>query len=200
MQTTNGAQVKMSYVEEAIKRDVPYDSGELRCIGVDVARFGDDKSVLIEMVGKRQTDLDVCVKQSTTHVAGMVVTMINNERKAHNTIVLVDATGIGSGVYDNLVEAQQNGFIDRTVDIQEIHFGSSPETKDETDKEKITQDRARFSNLKSRMFQLLADDLRTGLDIYDDTNYLKELPTIKYSIGSNGKLRIDRDWETIETS
>lgn len=183
--------IKLSYVNEAIERDIPLDMVELRCIGIDVARFGDDKSVLIEMVGKKQTDLSVGVKQSTTVISGLAVQMINNERKNTNTVVLVDATGIGSGVYDNLVEAQKNGDIDRKVELVEIHFGASAANKNETDKEKAEQDKARFYNLKSRMFHLLAADLKSGLDIFNDLNYLKELPTIKAEPDSRGKLRIE---------
>jgi len=183
--------VKLSHVNAAIERDLEFSETETRCIGIDVARFGDDKSVLIEMIGKKQTDLSVGVKQSTTYISGLAIKMINGPRKLFRTIVLVDATGIGAGVVDNLLEAQAEGIVDKSVEIVELHFGSSPETKSETDKEKIAQDKARFFNLKSRIFHLLASDLKSGLDIFDDSNFLKELPTIKAEVDSKGRLRIE---------
>ena len=179
--------IGMSVVESAMKREIDYDSSEIRYIGVDIARFGDDKSVIIEMIGYKQTGMDVCVKQSLTHVAGKVVQMINNEYRSHRTIVLIDCDGLGSGVYDSLIESQENGDVDRFVEIVEIHFGSSPETKGETDKEKINQDKARFFNLKSRMFHLLADDLRLNISLFQDDNFLKELPTIRFKTDSRGR-------------
>lgn len=187
----DNALVKLSYVNAAIERDLPLDMAELRCIGIDVARHGDDKSVLVEMVGKKQTDMAIGVKQDITKVTGLAVNMINNERMATKTVVLVDATGIGAGVFDNLVEAQKTGVISKKVDLHEIHFGMSPETKDETDKEKVAQDKSRFFNLKSRMYHLLADDLKNELDIFNETNFLKELPVIKYELDTKGRLRIE---------
>jgi len=183
--------ISMSDVEEAQQRDMFLDLTETRFIGVDVARFGDDKSVIIEMIGKKQTDMTVGVKQSTTYVAGLVMKMINNEYEKSKTTVLVDSTGIGAGVFDNLLENQAEGLIGRHVELVEIHFGAAPENKNETDKEKVLQDKARFFNLKSRMFQLLSNDMKTGLDIIDDSNFLKELPTIKALVDTKGRLRIE---------
>jgi len=183
--------IKLNYVNEAIKRDCSFEENELRCIGVDVARYGSDKSVITEIIGVKQTDLVAIAKRSTTEVTGHIIRMINGENSGHRTVVLVDATGIGAGVMDNLVEQQQSGTIPKEVDILEIHFGASPVNPEETDKEVIEQDKARYSNLKAKMFQLLSNDLRDCLDIFDDSNFLKELPTIKSSPDSRGRLKIE---------
>ena len=188
----DNALIKMTWVESAIAREVDYDETELRCIGIDVARMGEDKSVLIETIGLKQTCMDIGVKQVTTVIAKLAIQMINNEYKHHRTIVLVDATGIGAGVYDILVEAQQDGKMYKNVQIVEVHFGASPINPDETDKEIIEKDRARYVNLKAKMYQLLANDLKDKLDIFDDANFIKELPMIKTNPhNTKGKLEIE---------
>lgn len=183
--------IKMSYVNDAIKREYEIDDRDTRSIGVDVARYGSDKSVLCEMVGAKQTGLIAVAKQSITVVTGHVVRMINGEHSGRKTVVMVDATGLGAGVLDNLLELQFEGTIPKNVDIREIHFGGSPVNNDETDRDIIDQDRARYTNLKAKLFQLLAIDMKNLLDIWDEANFLKELPTIKSAPDSKGRLKIE---------
>lgn len=183
--------IPLSYVTAAINRKLEIDVTESRYIGVDVARYGSDKSVLCELVGYKNTDLIEIAKRSTTVVAGHVINMINNEHVAKPTIVLVDATGIGAGVFDALEEAQKEGVIDKTVELLEIHFAASPVNENETDKEIIAQDKSRFTNLKAKMFQFLANDMRDNINLIDDSNYIKELPTIQAAPDSKGRLRIE---------
>lgn len=187
----------MKSVEDCIERELPYVDTDLRCIGIDVARYGDDKSVLIEMVAKTQTSCKQAVKKNITIVTGLSIQMINNDKKLYRTIVLVDATGIGSGVFDNLVEAQSQGVIHKDVELIEVHFGSGAVLKSEEknkSQENIkinAQTKARFFNLKSRMFQMLANDVNSGLDLFDDSNFLKELPTIKSEPNSKGQMAVE---------
>jgi hypothetical protein len=117
--------------------------------------------------------------------------MINNSNVARHTIVLIDSTGIGAGVFDNLEEAQREKIIPKEVELVEIHFGATPVNEQEKDKEIIEQEKARYVNLKAKMFNSLALDLKTGLDIINDSNYIKELPTIKSFPDSKGRLRIE---------
>jgi hypothetical protein len=183
--------IPMNLVTAAFERDTELEETSLRCIGVDVARYGSDKSVLCEMVGTKHTDLLAVAKRSTTVVTGHVINMINNDHVARDTVVLVDATGIGAGVFDNLIEKQQEGIISKKVDIREIHFGASPVNEDEKDQEIIDQDKSRYANLKARMFQLLSNDMRYCIDLINDSNFMKELPTIKSFPDSKGRLRIE---------
>lgn len=183
--------IKMRFVEEAQKRDVEIEPHHERSIGVDVARFGSDKSVICEMVGTKETHQEVHAKRDTGHISGSVIRVINGEHRDRKTVVMVDATGIGAGVYDNLVQAQSEGLIPKDVELYEVHFGSSPVLKTEDDKEEIEQIKSRFVNLKSRMFNLLAVDLEHSLSIISDMEYLKELPTLKYKLDSKSKMRME---------
>lgn len=75
-------------------------SGDL-IIGVDPARFGDDRTAIIRRRGRNAYKLQSYAKKSTMEVAGIVHQIIINENPAQ---VAVDVVGLGAGVYDRLVE------------------------------------------------------------------------------------------------
>ena len=79
----------------------------------------------------------------------------------------------------------------------EIHFGSSPVLETDSDRDEIEKMKSRFFNLKARMFQHLADDLRDHLDIFESKDYLRELPMLKSKVDSKSKIRIESkdDWK-----
>ncbi len=183
--------VKMAYVEAAQERQVNIASDDIRSIGVDVARYGDDKSVITELVGEKQVEMKEYPTNSITELVRHTMSVINNGDASRRTVVLIDSTGLGAGVYDGLLEKQADGDIDSEVEFLEIHFGSSPVLSSDEDPEQIEKIKKRFFNLKARMFQLLANDLRDCLEIYNDKDYLKELPTIKIKPNTKGKLQIE---------
>lgn len=184
--------IPMSVVEAAQARnhDIEAMDKGLRTIGVDCARYGTDKSVIVEMVGVKQTDMKAVAKRDTMEVTGHVVRMLKDSDHASlKTVVTVDATGIGSGVFDRLMELQREGDLPKSIEFIEVHFGSTEFF--EKDEKKLAKLKARFLNLKAYAFQLLADDLKSSLDIFDDSNFLKEIPTIKSEPNSAGKMCIE---------
>lgn len=75
-------------------------SGPLR-IGVDPARYGDDRTAIIRRRNRVAFKLQTHKKLSTMEVAGIVHTIIKKEQPAQ---VAIDVVGLGAGVYDRLVE------------------------------------------------------------------------------------------------
>ena len=183
--------IKMNYVESAIKRNYEISLSDFRYIGVDVARYGNDKTVITEMIGYKVTNVLVLTKRSTTEVTGQVINLIEGEYENFKTTVLVDATGIGSGVIDNLVELQTSQKLSKSINILEVHFGASPANPNEPDKSLVEQDKSRYLNLKAKMFQMLSNDLRDKIDLPENENYLKELPSLKASFDGKGRLKIE---------
>jgi hypothetical protein len=176
--------IQLEDVERAIARDsTPKEA--IRYIGVDVARYGEDDTVITVLEDIKQTFRKTLSKRSITEVTGEVINVINSQ--VVNTRVLIDATGLGAGVHDLLDERYKKN---KMVEIVEIHFGQTAvlgtDKKDEGDEIK-----KRYANLKARMFDLLAQDLKNNLDLYDDAVYLEELPTIQFSFNSTGKMIIE---------
>jgi hypothetical protein len=86
-------------IQAAIDRPA-FHSGGHRIAGVDVARFGDDKSVLIVRQGGRITYSEAWAKMDTVFTAGRIRELY---RQGEFDSVAVDVTGgLGSGPYDML--------------------------------------------------------------------------------------------------
>lgn len=166
-----------------------------RFIGVDVARYGDDKTVFTELTDTVHTRTKTLVKRDTMHVTGELVNFIKDDYAGEDIIVCIDATGIGSGVYDRLNELTKtsNSGLPKTLRVVEIHFGSSVKQLQRgakaTDKEELEQ--ATYANLKALMFFDLATALKSELRLRKEAVYQAELPTIKYKFSSAGKTLVE---------
>ncbi|MFQ5786715.1 MAG: hypothetical protein ACE5H1_01915, partial [Thermodesulfobacteriota bacterium] len=134
----DNVRIQFNSVQNAIDREIENNADIDRFIGVDVARFGTDKTILTDLIDYEQIGVEVYVKRDVAEVTGHVVRLINSpSRFTINTKVLVDCTGIGAGVKDNLIDLQRDGKVDKSVDIVEIHFGGKfPIPEDATDQQK----------------------------------------------------------------
>jgi len=109
-------------VEEAQRREVVPDRSAPLVIGVDVARFGDDESVIYPRIGndcrswpaKRYRGLD------TVQLTGKVIEMVRKFRllRVEYAALFIDGGGIGGGVVDQL---HHLGYF-----VVEVQFGSKP--------------------------------------------------------------------------
>ncbi|MES2310204.1 MAG: hypothetical protein V4507_15225 [Verrucomicrobiota bacterium] len=161
-------------------------------IGVDVARFGSDKTIITGFKGNilqaQQRERKVLVKRDINEVVGALVRMIKDE-PSHDIHIAVDATGLGSGVVDSLIEKRSEKIIPQYVEIREVHVGAGPGGRKGTKKEKEFKEQ--YFNLKARMFVELSQDLKSTLCLLEDDVYLEELPTIKYKFDSKGRWVIE---------
>lgn len=88
-------------VDSAILRDVAWDDGPPLIFGLDVARFGDDASVLLKRKGNIVTEIKLWRGLDLMQLTGAVVNECNLDRP---TEVCVDSIGLGAGVADRLRE------------------------------------------------------------------------------------------------
>jgi hypothetical protein len=86
-------------------------------VGVDPARFGDDRTSIVRRQGRVVYGLASYRKYDTMQVAGLVYQIIKDENPAK---VFIDVVGLGAGVVDRLKEM---GFGDK---IMAVNAGSSP--------------------------------------------------------------------------
>jgi hypothetical protein len=172
--------VQLSEVEEAINREYKIKSKDVRCIGVDCARFGEDSTVITEIIGNKTTRKKAFGKKDTMETASEVMGFIKDSNR--KTLVLVDGTGIGAGVVDKLNLNKQKREIPHFVTIIEVNFGQTCT---------LPYDKKHYANLKAKIFVELGEDLKTELDLIDDSVYLGELPNIKYKINDRGVMQIE---------
>lgn len=172
--------IRLGVCEEAQRRTYTPLPSDRRCIGVDVARFGTDKTVLTYLHGSKFVSKAAYSKHDTMEVTGDVIAF----SRAHGwpDVICVDGTGIGSGVVDALNQAKREKIVPRGTEIREVQFGAGCEHDD---------DKAKYTNLKAQMFDLLAQDLKSTLCLPNEDVYLDELPTILYAYDSKGRMAIE---------
>lgn len=143
-----------------------------KILSVDVARFGADRTVmtLVDRIEESYfvRGIEVFEKQSTMETTGHIVNLNN---KFHFGEIVVDSTGLGSGVVDRLEE--------QGIYVTSLIAGSSPEDKEI------------FANLKAELYakaqNLFEED---KLKIIRKQNLIDELLAIETEYTSEGKLRI----------
>ena len=139
-------------------------------IGVDVARFGTDRTVICVRQGNHVIALTQHQKLDTMRTTGLVVKAITE----HNpTIVRIDEIGIGAGVVDRLHELNY-------AIVEGVNVGNRP-----TDPE-------HFFNLRSELYDgLRARFEEQTIKIPNDEDLIGQLATIRVEYTSRGQLKVE---------
>ena len=96
--STENIVIPYEFIHSSLTRDVSF-SGSPRFAGLDVSRFGDDRTVLLIRQGGEIQHVGIWRGADTMATSGRVVDAYN--RKLFD-VVAVDAIGIGAGVADQL--------------------------------------------------------------------------------------------------
>lgn len=185
--------IPLGVVEEAQYRNPLVLPSDRKTMGVDVARFGTDLSVLTYLNGPQFIWKKTLAKRDTMEVTGEVIAA--SKELGWPQVIVVDETGLGSGVVDALKEYVR----DRThgvtnVEVRGVQFGAAPKCDSQGCLHKTDCDKAKYVNLKAKMFGLLGESLRGTLNLpsgVDGEIYLDELPTILYAYDSKGRMVIE---------
>ncbi len=161
-------------------------------IGVDVARYGDDETVINTIFDKTyQQPLNILNHNNTMQVTGRIVQIVEQLRKKHIGIpihIKIDCDGLGVGVYDRLNEIKrEKGWI--TIKLYECHFGAAGGKNKQ-------EEPVEFSNSTGLMWGLLREKLRRGeIELIYDDKQITQLSNRKYRINSDGKIELERKEE-----
>lgn len=168
------AVMQLHLVEAAIERDIAGYSDAPIVWGVDVARFGDDRSALCKrqgrkMIGKVQTWRE----KDSTQLAGIITHEYRETaEKQRPREIFVDVIGVGAGVLDRL---RENGLPAYGVNVSE-----SPALKE------------RFFRLRDELWWSAREWFEErGCSIADDQELVQELCTPKYEVLGSGKIRVE---------
>ena len=141
--------------------------GAVKVIGVDVARFGDDRSVICRRQGLWCHDMRVVEKADNMTFAGIVAREIDQFRPDG---VFIDA-GRGEGVIDRL---RQLGYR-----VMEINFGMK------------ATDSAKYANKRSEMWDRIREWLEAGAAIPNNPELKSELASPTYKFDAAGRLVLE---------
>lgn len=140
-------------------------------IGVDPARFGDDRTSIAWRSGRSCTKIDVYRHKDTMQVADIVALII---QRYNPIMVNVDIGGLGAGVYDRLKQLGYGQI------VRGVNFGGSP------------QDDAKYLNKRAEMWGEMRNWLiEQPAQIPDDDALHADLATPTYDYNHKQQLRLE---------
>jgi len=160
--------IPLAWIEAARDRTLPATGP--RCLAADVARFGDDWTIIGLRHGPVLLNLWATKGADTTAVAGMIERLAYDE---HPSSIAVDSIGIGAGVVDNLVQSQIEGL--RPINVSSAALNTEL-----------------FANLRAELYWNLRERFRTGdIVLKDDPLLAEELAAIRYRFNPGGRIQIE---------
>jgi hypothetical protein len=159
-------------VDAAMERESD-DLGGALVLGVDVARFGANFSVIYPRRGRDAITIPRRKFQgiSTVELASEV-SKANREMKADG--ILIDGGGVGGGVVDQVRHMQLHCF--------EVQFGGKPSGWSETG-----SDREQYANKRAEMYGSLRSWIRTGC-LPKDADLRTQLLSITYTFNNRDQI------------
>lgn len=139
-----------------------------RTLGVDVARFGDDRTVIFPVQGVASFTPTILRNADTSEISGRVAVEAVDQRTTQG-ILIDDTGGYGGGVVDSL----------RRAGWDPIGVNSSSKASD-----------PRYFNLRAEMWWKMAEAIKSGMALPDVPDLAKELTAPIYFI-HNGKLQLE---------
>jgi len=145
-----------------------------KIVAVDVARFGDDRTVIFYMEETNIADDDIYGHKDTHYTSGKVAAMANKHKDDDGNVplIVIDGDGVGGPVADNL---RAWGF-----KVIEIHSAAASDKPDD------------YYNLRAQMWWEAGEMFSDGdiVNEYEDEELDTELTIPKYSY-RNGKILIE---------
>jgi len=166
--------IPLSHVQACVDREVNTEG--IKALAVDVARFGSDETILLEMRGRRVEVVETYNGRDLMQTAGRAKVLSPEYDRLG-----VDDTGLGGGVTDRLRE--------QNVETQAFIAGGR------------AQDADTFVNLTSErvwaLRQLFREgfenptDPNKGISIPNDKRLIHQLSARKYKYRSDGKIAVE---------
>ena len=162
--------IPLKWIELAAKRQLNFDpEHDDTVMGIDVARFGDSKTIAVIRRGPQVLELREFPPAELMETTGRAQELA----KIHNVkTIFVDQVGIGAGVADRLKELQ-------TAQIVGVNAGLKARNSE------------RFANLRAEMFhglrQRFADH---DIAIPNDQELISQLASLTYTYTSRGQLQM----------
>lgn len=180
--------IPLPLVEAAVGYELPDEEVGKITIGVDVARYGDDETIIAQNVGGRVSLPVIAHGQNLMKTVGNIVVTYRQLLKDNPTYkgvitAYIDDTGLGGGVTDRLEEVKREEGLHR-LEVVPINFGMKP-PQDGSD--------LKYNDITTYMWANIKYMLETRqLSIEDDEELVAQLTVRKYSITSSGKIELEK--------
>ena len=156
-------------VDSAMARDIEVDKDAPLLYGLDVARFGDDRTVLCKRKGNVVLDFKTWSGRDLMEIVGLIVNEAETDKPSE---ICVDSIGLGAGVADRLREL---GLPVRDVNVSESAALNPKAFK-----------------LRDELWIAIRDWLNQRACRLPKSDELRqELVAPRYNFQSNGKLKVE---------
>jgi len=139
-------------------------------IGVDVARFGQDETVICIRQGRKVLDMRTYRGLNNIQVGARVVEAYRDY--GASAAILIDGVGLGAGVVDYL----------QTAGYPAIEVNAGAKANDDK----------RYYNKRAEMWHQMAKWLERGADIPDDSILCDQLVALEYEYDLKERIKLER--------
>lgn len=159
--------IPISLVERA--REATFEGIGPKVLGVDVARFGDDRSAICFRQGRKAHWIKAYEKQDLMAVVGLVKVACD---EVQPDAVFIDTIGVGAGVLDRLKE----------MGVPNVFSAGAGERALNDDQ---------YVNRRAEMYAGIKAWLEEGADIPRDEAIATDIASLKYKYDSKGRLQME---------
>ena len=165
--------IEGTIVQTAIdnRKKIDFDIIGPKILGVDPARFGDDRTAFVMRQGRVVHWIDTTRNRSNTYIAGQVIHWM---REYWFDAVLVDEIGIGAGVYDILAEK----YGERIIPVRSSE---------------VAENSVKYGNKRCEMWCRMRDWLSDGfVAIPNHSDIIVDLTAPQYHFNSSGQRMLEK--------
>jgi hypothetical protein len=160
-------------VEDAMSREIVHQANDPLVVGVDVARFGDDCSVIYARKGMDARSILPMVYRgiSSDRLEDMILDFCSQNRVE---VIFIDGAGVGGAVVDHLAHRHN-------LPVEDIQFGSRPNRGDAV----------KYAQKRSEMWGSMRDALKY-LCIPRSSELRDQLIGPEYDYNLKGELQLEK--------
>ena len=146
-------------------------------MGVDVARFGDDQTVIVRRKG-RDAGMFPAIKYRGADTMQVAARVADLHRETRCDAIFVDETGVGAGVVDRLRQLQ--------VPVIGVNFAGKADRADPTGS------MPKCANKRAEMWVTMLQAMKEGLRLPDDADLVADLCGLEYGFNLQNEILLEK--------
>ena len=180
--------IPIALVERSVRNKIEVAPRPARiAFGVDVARFGDDKTVIGKNVDGQITISAKRFGQDLMKTVGDIVVCYRQSLKDYpryrgKIYAIIDDTGLGGGVTDRLREVKREQKLDR-LEIVPVNFAQAPDDE---------EGKKYYADIATYMWATVRDGMaKDEIQLPNDDDTMAQFSCRKYTLTSSGKIKLE---------
>lgn len=190
------ALIPLEYVETAVTTKVSIKDYSTLNLGCDIARFGDDNTIIAPRIGDKVFDLLKYSKKDTMETTGNILRIVDQYKNKFHQLnkirIKVDDDGLGGGVTDRLNEVIRQERL--KYEVIPIKNGGKA-NDDEHYADKSAEMWGNMRDILEENFTNYVQGKESTIELPNDEKLIKQLSNRKYKIDSKGRIDLEQKKE-----